>query len=48
MGLDYSQRQLLNQPLAGRRSRRLQWYAVITGFFSMLISFATLIIWILK
>jgi hypothetical protein len=52
MGLDYSQKQLLNKPLAsGRRdarTRRLQIYAVITGFLSTLISLATTVVLLLK
>jgi len=52
MGIDYSQKQLISAPLSsgrgGARARRLQIYAVITGFFSTLISFATLIVLMLK
>jgi hypothetical protein len=52
MALDYSQKQLLNQPLShgthGKRVRQLQIYAVITGFISTLISLATLIVYALK
>ena len=53
MGLDYSQKQLLNAPLrkGGRRdarTRRLQLYAVMTGFLSTLISLATTIVLLLK
>ena len=52
MALDYSQKQLLNQSLSrgarDKRVRRLQIYAVITGFISTLISLATLIVYALK
>lgn len=52
MGLDYSQKRLLGKTLhskkRGARTRRLQIYAVLTGFLSMLISLVTLIIRIVK
>ncbi|MFA5998132.1 MAG: hypothetical protein WC814_01980 [Candidatus Paceibacterota bacterium] len=53
MGLDYSQKQLLSAPLQKRggrsaRTRRLQLYAVMTGFLSTLISLATTIVLLLK
>ncbi len=52
MALDYSQKQLLNQPLSsgkrGKRVRQLQIYAVITGFLSTLISLATMVLYALK
>lgn len=51
-GLDYSQKRLLSRALKSHKTdaytRRLQVYAVLTGFFSMIISFATLLIWIFK
>ncbi len=51
-GLDYSQKRLLGKALKSKRhdarTRRLQIYAVLTGFLSMLISFATLVVWIMK
>lgn len=51
-GLDYSQKRLLGKALKSKkhdaRTRRLQVYAVLTGFLSMLISLATLLIWIFK
>ena len=52
MGLDYSQKRLLGKTLHSRkhgaRTRRLQIYAVLTGFMGMLISLATLIVRILR
>jgi len=52
MALDYSQKRLLSQTLhSGKhnaRTRRLQLYAVLTGFLSMLVSLVTLAVWILK
>ncbi len=58
MSLDYSQKQLLNKPLHQRKSRgrvrigghtrRLQVYAVLTGFLSMLISLVTLLVRIIQ
>jgi len=52
MGLDYSQKRLLGATLhSGKRNartRRLQLYAVLTGFLSMLVSLVTLILWIVK
>ena len=52
MGLDYSQKRLLSSTLHSKRQnermRRLQVYAVLTGFMSMLVSLATLIVRILK
>lgn len=51
-GLNFSQTQLLNKPLLSRRhdarTRRLQTYAVLTGGFSTLISFATFLAIALK
>lgn len=51
-GLDYSQKRLLGKALKSKkhdtRTQRLQVYAVLTGFLSMLISLATLFVWILK
>ncbi len=50
--MDFSQKRLLNKPLHskghGARTRRLQVYAVLTGFLSMLISLAMLILRIVK
>lgn len=52
MALDFSQKRLLNEPLRshkhGKRTRRLQIYAVMTGFVSMLVSLATLVVRIVK
>ena len=53
MPLDYSQRRLIGQPLrhkgkGGAHTRRLQIYAVLTGFLSMLVSLVTLVVRILK
>lgn len=52
MGLDFSQKRLLNKPLRSKshdaRTRRLQVYAVLTGFLSMLISLTMLILRIVK
>lgn len=53
MGLDYSQKRLINAPLThkGRRTRRsdrLQLYAFLTGFLSTLISLAGVVIQALK
>ncbi len=53
MPLDYSQKRLLSQPLhhkgrVGTHTRRLQIYAVLTGFLSMLVSLVTLVVRILK
>lgn len=52
MPLDYSQKRLISKPLGSRhrgaRTRRLQVYAVLTGFLSTLISLATLIVRIIK
>lgn len=53
MPLDYSQRRLISQPLrhkgkGGTHTRRLQVYAVLTGFLSMLVSLITLIVRIVK
>lgn len=55
MGLDFSQRQLLNKPLHYgkrtahlKRTERLQVYAVLTGFLSIFVSLATLVIRILQ
>lgn len=52
MALDYSQKRLLSQPLHDhrhtKRTRRLQLYAVLTGFLSMLVSLVTLLLWLLK
>ena len=52
MGLDYSQKRLLGKALhskkRSKRAKRLQLYAVLTGFMSMLISLTTLIVRILK
>ncbi len=51
-GLDYSQKRLLGNVLRSRRTdvrtRRLQFYAVLTGFLSLLVSLASLAAWILK
>lgn len=51
-GLDYSQKRLLGKVLRSKKRgaeiQRLQIYAVLTGFLSLLISLATLIVWILK
>jgi hypothetical protein len=48
MALDYSQKRLLNEPLHAKkgseRTRRLQLYAVLTGFLSTLVSLVTLIV----
>ena len=49
MPLDYSQKRLLSQPFHHKgardaRTRRLQLYAVLTGFLSMLVSLVTLIV----
>ncbi len=51
--MDYSQKSLLGKPLhhKGRRdahTRRLQRYAVLTGFLSMLVSLVTLVVRIVK
>ncbi len=47
-GLDYSQKRLLSKTLHSkhhdRRTRRLQIYAVLTGFLSMLVSLASLLV----
>ncbi len=52
MSLDYSQKRLLSKALhtksRGTHARRLRLYAVLTGFLSMLISLATLVIRIAK
>ena len=52
MSLDYSQKRLISKALHtkshGARARRLQLYAVLTGFLSMLVSLVTLVIRILK
>ncbi len=52
MALDYSQKRLLGSTLHSRkhnaRTRRLQLYAVLTGFLSMLVSLVTLIVRIVK
>lgn len=53
MGLDYSQKRLINAPFMhkghqGRRGDRLQMYAFITGLFSTLISLAGVIVQALK
>jgi len=53
MALDYSQKRLLSQPLHHKgkrnaRTRRLQIYAVLTGFLSMLVSLVTLVVRIIK
>lgn len=52
MPINYSEKQLLNTVFTGnrrsKRIRRLQMYAVMTGFLSTLVSFATLIVWIVK
>ena len=51
-GLNYSQKILLGKAIHSKkhdtRTRRLQIYAVLTGFMSMLISLATLVIRILQ
>ena len=50
--MDYSQGRLLRKPLRSKkhdpRTRRLQIYAVLTGFLSMLVSLVTLVVRILK
>ncbi len=52
MGLDYSQKRLIGKPLGSRRrgvnADRLKLYAVLTGFLSLLVSLATLIVRIIK
>ncbi|HUY05409.1 MAG TPA: hypothetical protein VMV62_01690 [Candidatus Paceibacterota bacterium] len=52
MTLDYSQKRLLGKALHTRshskHARRLQIYAVLTGFLSMLVSLVTLIIRIVR
>ena len=52
MALDYSQKRLLSKPLHtkshSKRARRLQLYAVLTGFLSMLVSLVTLVVRIVK
>ncbi|MFI5260337.1 MAG: hypothetical protein ACHQU0_00900 [Candidatus Paceibacteria bacterium] len=53
MTLDFSQKRLLGKSFLrhkhqSKRDRRLQVYAVLTGFLSLLISIATLIVRILK
>lgn len=52
MGLDYSQKRLIGKPLGshkrGVHAERLKLYAVLTGFLSMLVSLATLIVRIVK
>ena len=52
MPLDYSQKRLLSAPLhkksSAKRTRRLQIYAVMTGFLSTLVSLATLVLRIVK
>lgn len=55
MGLDYSQKQLINAPFSrhrkrrsGRAGERLQLYAFVTGFMSTLISLAGVIIQAMK
>jgi hypothetical protein len=52
MALDYSQKRMLGSPLRskehGKRTARLQTYAVLTGILSLLISVATLVIQIIK
>lgn len=52
MALDYSQKQLLNKPLhmksRSAHTRRLQLYAVLTGFLSVLVSLVTLVVRLLK
>lgn len=51
-GLNYSQKILLGKALHskkhGKRSDRLRIYAVLTGFLSMLISLATVIIRVIQ
>lgn len=51
-GLDYSQKRLLGKVLRSRKldahTRRLKIYAVLTGFLSLLVSIATLILYIRK
>lgn len=48
MPLDYSEKNLVNAPLAhhrrGKRTERLQMYAFFTGVASTLISLATVIV----
>lgn len=48
MGLDYSQKRLINAPLGkhkrDRRMERLQIYAFFTGLASTIISFAAVLI----
>lgn len=52
MALDYSEKRLVSQGFhkhpGSKRTKRLQRYAVITGFFSMLISIATLLLMMMK
>ncbi len=52
MPLDYSQKRLISKAIHTRshskHARRLQIYAVLTGFLSMLVSLVTLVIRILK
>ncbi len=52
MALDYSEKRLISEGLHtrghGKHARRLHIYAVLTGFLSLLISIATLVVQILK
>lgn len=53
MGLDYSQKRLINAPFMhkshhGRRGDKLQLYAFLTGLFSTLISLAGVVVQALK
>ncbi len=52
MALDYSEKRLVSEGLHTRgnskRARRLHIYAVLTGFLSLLISIATLVVMVLK